>query len=292
MSYYDRLQKVIGEQEGGTGKIQEALDMAKERSQSAFEETQADAQAIMPKEINELGTIVGTKLAGKFALSKLGMPLLKKAVGAGREAVDASAKTAQEGIGELGEEAGNIFARGVTRMSRLGTDVTIRQTGTLAQPAQAFDADNPFQQMRSMGGTQEATTISGKRLTGDAEGEYGTEGSSGLTQTETARISDINEEVSGLGDVVGEAAGRTVGEIALDAIPVIGEVAGFASMLGEGIHKAVQAHKEQMADDGTERGDLQNVQAAQMYSGFNRPNFGSMALPSFDTSKSPALLQE
>ena len=38
MSYYDRLQKVIGEQEGGTGKIQEALDMAKERSQSAFEE--------------------------------------------------------------------------------------------------------------------------------------------------------------------------------------------------------------------------------------------------------------
>ena len=40
------------------------------------------------------------------------------------------------------------------------------------------------------------------------------------------------------------------------------------------------------------KADDQNINNTVKYAGYNRPNFGSMALPSFDTSHSSALLQE
>ena len=292
MSYYDRLNKVISEQEGGSASVQDAIAMAKERSQDAFSQTQAEAASIMPQEINKFGEEFGIKMASKLVLKKGVMPLLQKGVAAQRATINTAKEEAEGQISDLGEEAAGIFAKGVTRMSRLGTDVTIRQAGTLGQPTAGFDAANPFQQMRPMGADQQATTIEGKRLTSDPEGEYGTEETSGLTQSEVARISDINETTEGLADTVAEAGAKTLGETALDLIPGIGEVAMLAGMFGGMIHTAHAAHKEQMTDDTSERTDLQNVQAAQMYSGFNRPNFGSMALPSFDTSKNPTILQE
>ena len=292
MSYYDRLNKVISEQEGGSASVQNAIALAKERSQDAFSETQAQAAAIMPKEINKFGEEFGIKMASKLVLKKGVMPLLQKGVAAQRATINTAKEEAEGQISDLGEEAAGIFAKGVTRMSRLGTDVTIRQAGTLAQPTAGFDAANPFQQMRPMGAQQDATTIEGKRLTSDPEGEYGTEETAGLTQSETARIADINTTTEDLADTIAEAGAKTLGETALDLIPGVGEVAMLGAMFGGMIHTAHAAHKEQMTDDATERSDLQNVQAAQMYSGFNRPNFGSMALPSFDTSKNPAMLQE
>jgi len=292
MSYYDRLNKVISEQEGGTGKVQDAIAMAKERSQDAFSATQAQASGLMSGEINKFAEEFGIKQASKLALKQFGKRVIVPRVQAGREALDARGAAAEGQISDLGEEAAGIFAKGVTRMSRLGTDVTIRQASTLEQPAAAFDATNPFQQPRGLGAEQDAPNTVGKRLTDDPEGEYGTEETSGLTQTEVARISDINEATEGLADTVVSAGVKTYAEAALDAVPVVGEIALMGAMFGGMIHTGHHAHIQQMADDSSERTDLQNVQAAQMYSGFNRPNFGSMALPSFDTSKNPTLLQE
>tara|TARA_R110002110_G_scaffold224339_1_gene438093 strand:+ start:1328 stop:2221 length:894 start_codon:yes stop_codon:yes gene_type:complete len=297
MSYYDRLQKVIGEEEGGTGKVQDAIAMAKSRSEDAFSQTQAAASSIMPEEINKFGEEFGIKMAGKFVLKKAGMPLLQKAVASQRATIDAGKEEAEGQISDLGEESAAIFAKGVTRMSRLGTDVTVRAEAGQAADAGAGAGAGAGTGTGAVGGdvqlqTMRSTAIEGKRLTSDPEGEYGTEETSGLTQSEVARVADINETTSGLADTVAEAGARTVGEVALDALPVIGEIAMLGGMFGGMIHAAHHAHVTQMADDETERGDLQNVQAAQMYSGFNRPSFGSMALPSFDTSKNPAMLQE
>ena len=68
MSYYDRLQKVIAEEEGGSASVQDAIAMAKERSQDAFSQTQAQAASIMPGEINKFGEEFGIKMASKLVV--------------------------------------------------------------------------------------------------------------------------------------------------------------------------------------------------------------------------------
>ena len=62
--------------------------------------------------------------------------------------------------------------------------------------------------------------------------------------------------------------------------------------LGEAIHKAHQIHKEQDTAQGIGKlAGQASVQAGQ-YVGNNRPSFGSMALPSFDTSHVSSALTE
>lgn len=116
---------------------------------------------------------------------------------------------------------------------------------------------------------------------------------SGLTTAEESRLGAIPGEAMDAGKAVLGAGEKTFAETAMDIIPGVGEAIGIFTALGEGIKQAVDAHRDQIQDakqtamtEGAER-------QAQLYSGFNRPSFGSMALPSFDTSKGgSALLQE
>tara|TARA_R110002012_G_scaffold2822_4_gene13373 strand:+ start:1372 stop:2277 length:906 start_codon:yes stop_codon:yes gene_type:complete len=301
MSYYERLQKVIGEQEGGTGKVQQAIDLAKEKDQADFQETQSKEQAILPAELNKFGEEFGIKMASKLFLKKAVAPLVKRQVQAGREALDARGVEAEGKIADLGKEAGQIYDTAGQRMA-IGQPVTETTdvaggTGITATTGDAgMFGTNAGRVTNDMTiGARTAPTQEtevGRRLPADEEGDMGTAESGGLTQAETARLAGIDTETSTAADTIAEAGARTAGEVALDAVPVVGEIAMMAGMFGGMIHSAHKAHMEQMADETTERTDLQNVQSAQMYSGFNRPNFGSMALPSFDTSKNPTMLQE
>lgn len=302
MSYYDRLQKVIGEEEGGTDRVQQAIDLAKEKSQADFQSTQSKEQAILPAEINKFGEEFGIKMGAKLLLKKGVAPLVKRSIASGREALDARASTAQDTIESLGKEAGGIFERAGVRMAtgqsvREAVPTTTEGTGITATTGDAgmfgTNAGRVTNDMTIGARTAPAQTQEvGRRLPEDAEGEYGTADSGGLTASETARLAGIDTETGLAADTIATAGAKTAGEVALDAVPVVGEIAMMAGMFGGMIHSAVKAHREQMADETTERTDLQNVQAAQMYSGFNRPNFGTMALPSFDTSKNPQMLQE
>tara|TARA_R100000951_G_scaffold115117_1_gene122147 strand:+ start:2155 stop:3336 length:1182 start_codon:yes stop_codon:yes gene_type:complete len=85
--------------------------------------------------------------------------------------------------------------------------------------------------------------------------------------------------------------GATLLDVGLDAIPVIGEIASFGAMIGMGITGAEKAKDEQTKQltqiDQQEAGQLQTEKF-----GLNRPDFGSMALPSFDVAKNPVALSE
>ena len=114
----------------------------------------------------------------------------------------------------------------------------------------------------------------------------------GLSAEEGAKVDSLTGEADVLATAGAEAGSATALEIGLEAIPVIGEIAGIGLGLGEGIKDAAQSHKEQLADTANINTDNLNIDTAMKYAGFNRQNFGSMALPSFDTSKSSALLQQ
>ena len=78
----------------------------------------------------------------------------------------------------------------------------------------------------------------------------------------------------------------------LDFLGPVGELASLGIALGEGIKTAVEAHRNSKQDISSEGSAIQTGAQASMYAGMNRPSFGSMALPSFDTSKSSAMLQQ
>ena len=114
----------------------------------------------------------------------------------------------------------------------------------------------------------------------------------GLTSTETTGAEVLTKEASTLAEAGGEALASTGLETALSAVPIIGEIAGIGFGLIHGISTGIQSHKSQILDQAKMVTDNSNINTTMKYSGFNRPSFGSMALPSFDTSKSSALLQE
>ena len=125
---------------------------------------------------------------------------------------------------------------------------------------------------------------------GDRDEIYDRE--TGLSAEESAKVESLTGEADTLATAGAEAGSATALEVGLEAIPIIGEIAGLGVGLGEGIKDAAKSHKEQLADTANINTDNQNIDTAMKYAGFNRPNFGSMALPSFDTSKSSALLQQ
>ena len=81
-SYYDRLQKVISEQEGGTGKVQQALDLAKSADQADIQKQQSNVGTLMTGEINHFAEEFGIKQASKLVLKGIGknvvVPLIKR----------------------------------------------------------------------------------------------------------------------------------------------------------------------------------------------------------------------
>tara|TARA_R110002012_G_scaffold85795_3_gene213780 strand:+ start:3392 stop:4564 length:1173 start_codon:yes stop_codon:yes gene_type:complete len=114
----------------------------------------------------------------------------------------------------------------------------------------------------------------------------------GLSRTEQSTADRLTGEEVGLTTEGAELGGATLAETALSAIPVIGEIIGLGFGLGDGIKDAVKTAKETAQQTADMKADDQNINNTVKYAGYNRPNFGSMALPSFDTSKSSALLQE
>ena len=298
MSYYDRLNKVIAEQEGGSASVQNAIAMAKERSQDAFSQTQAQAASIMPKEINKFGEEFGIKQASKMVLTGIGKKFVVPRIKAQRANLD----------DEIALKKGDIaFDKGVSK------DIQDKAAQRVAQPLpkdavgnepayKIGEGDNTEyvgQSMRPTGGRLRDNTggeeLEGKVIpkgTKPGDDVQPFDETTGMTEAETGRVAAIKTSTEEAGENIAEMGAKTLGEAAIDAIPVVGEIAMLGAMFGGMIHSAHAAHKQQLADDATEQTDLQNSQAAQMYSGFNRPNFGSMALPSFDTSKNPAMLQE
>ena len=150
--------------------------------------------------------------------------------------------------------------------------------------------------------TDQPRAVSGQMGDTVAPREVGFSRETGLTTSEESRLGlreatgiyrSIPETAQAAGRSVMAAGEKTFGEAAMDALPGIGEAIAFAGGLGEGIHKAHVAHLDQLQDAKQTATAVASESMAQMYSGFNRPSFGSMALPSFDTSHGgSALLQE
>ena len=156
----------------------------------------------------------------------------------------------------------------------------------------ALTGANPFTG-GNVGGTAETgfnSNITG-RMGDRPDGEM-FDRETGMTAGESGKVAQSTAEMGELAEGASEAAGSTALEMGLEAIPVIGEIAGIGLGLGEGIKDGIDSHKEQLKDQANMVADNANINTAMKYSGFSRPSFGSMALPSFDTSKSSALLQE
>tara|TARA_R110002072_G_scaffold253987_1_gene412868 strand:- start:7541 stop:8713 length:1173 start_codon:yes stop_codon:yes gene_type:complete len=146
---------------------------------------------------------------------------------------------------------------------------------------------NPFTGTRTGGTT-------GREVTGQMGDsvDEALDRTTGLSRTEQSTADTLTGE-----EVTAEAGaealgGATIAETALSAIPVIGEIVGLGLGLGEGIKDGIKTAKETAQQTLDMKADDQNINNTVKYAGYNRPNFGSMALPSFDTSHSSALLQE
>jgi len=155
----------------------------------------------------------------------------------------------------------------------------------------ALTGANPFTG-GNVGGTAETgfnSNITGRM--GDRDGEM-FDRETGLSAGEAGKVGQSTAEMGELASGAAEAGGATALEVGLEAIPVIGEIAGIGLGLGEGIKDGIRSHTEQLKDQASMVADNANINTAMKYSGFSRPSFGSMALPSFDTSKSSALLNQ
>tara|TARA_R110002126_G_scaffold51879_5_gene141708 strand:+ start:2160 stop:3332 length:1173 start_codon:yes stop_codon:yes gene_type:complete len=146
---------------------------------------------------------------------------------------------------------------------------------------------NPFsgQTVRSTGGRD----VTGQM--GDTPTEA-LDRTTGLTTAEQTTADGLTTAEIGATEGATELGGATLAETALSAVPIIGEIVGLGVGLGEGLHDGIKTAKETAQQTLDIKGDEMNVNNAVKYAGFDRPNFGSMALPSFDTSHSSALLTE
>tara|TARA_R110001606_G_scaffold40146_2_gene109841 strand:+ start:928 stop:2016 length:1089 start_codon:yes stop_codon:yes gene_type:complete len=159
----------------------------------------------------------------------------------------------------------------------------------------AESVQNEFVKQQHIGDVEAGTGTTETGTT--SETSFGTGGttlgsteSTGLSladvATQKAAESTATESMGILAD-----GGATMLDVGLDAVPVIGEVASFGAMIGEGVAGAVNSAKEQTKQltsiDQQEAGQITTEKF-----GMNRPDFGSMALPSFDVSKNPVALTE
>lgn len=296
MSYYDRLQKVIQEQEGGTDKVQQALDLAKESSQADLQQQQSNVGTLMTGEVNKFVEEFGIKHASKLVLKGIGKKVVTPFVKQTRALRDQDIQLKQGDI---------EYGKGISKDIRTKAQDRVEESNPFNQNEQAFKigegenteyvsaSNRPTGGMRrdNTGGTEVEGKVvpKGTKVGDDVQPMDAT---TGLTDVETARLAGIKTtEDAAVGDIA-KLGAKTIGEQALDVVPVLGEIAMMGAMFGGMIHTGHHAHVQQMADEAKEQTDLTNVQSADLYSGFNRPAFGSMALPSFDTSKNPAMLQE
>lgn len=296
MSYYDRLQKVIQEQEDGTGKVQRALDLAKDSSQADLQQQQSNVGTLMTGEINTFAEEFGIKQASKLVAKGIGKKVVQPFVKQTRVLRDR----------DIEFKKGDIeFNKGIAKDIRTKAQERVETTNPFNQNEQAYKigegdtTEYVSASQRPTGGLRRdntgGTEVEGKVVpkgTKVGDNVEPMDATTGLTDAETARLAGIKTTEDATTGEIAKLGAKSIGEQALDVVPVLGEIAMMGAMFGGMIHTGHHAHVQQMADEAKEQTDLTNVQSADLYSGFNRPAFGSMALPSFDTSKNPAMLQE
>ena len=78
----------------------------------------------------------------------------------------------------------------------------------------------------------------------------------------------------------------------MDAIPGIGELAGAIFGIVEAVHSPLQQNKKLLQDQADEAKNVAAEQTDDQHELNTRPSFGSIAMPTFDTSMQPGLLSE
>ena len=221
-----------------------------------------------------------------------------------------------ENLGKVDPDKANAFkARNNSRANALSdTDKADVQARVGADPnynanptTQTESLQNEFVKQQHIGDVEQTNLNTGTPATPRAgqttAGDDGTEikNLGGATQEDVAQRGGLSigdsalqqgaEKTATEGMNVVAKEGATLLDVGLDAVPIVGEIASLGTMIGEGIHGANVADREQQKQlsgiDQEEQGQLTTEKF-----GMNRPDFGSMALPSFDVSKNPQTLSE
>ena len=278
MSYYDRLQGAMsGMESAGAGHLNQ-LNETKEKASDAFSSFQGGIQSVASNALK--GDL---KIAGRHIGLKEGKDFAMKHVIEPRRAKMAVKQTELDGRNAT--EKGNIETTGQGRV-----DAT---TGTTEDAYKMGDGSIIGASKRPDGSGHDfltedrGTAVEGKVVNKGTENGTDSDLMDSTTGLKT-------EETSRLADMAGEEVGGAFSKISkgLDFLGPAGEVASLGMMLFEGIKTAHEAHHDAKVDNAGEGSAIQTGAQASMYAGMNRPSFGSMALPSFDTSKSSAMLQQ
>tara|TARA_R110002012_G_scaffold38022_1_gene106227 strand:+ start:1901 stop:2782 length:882 start_codon:yes stop_codon:yes gene_type:complete len=293
MSYYDRLQAV--RQEQGINPNVSSLGNIKAQAEDTFNQNVGDINQLATKQLDDFAKIGGKhfaehsamKLAKKYVIN----PRMAKLKGQQAE-LDASK---QSRLGDLSKETDEITQRGETRLGQGETEPAYKVNYGGENTNEIVGAS---QRPTGVGRTGEdydsGTAMEGKVV---PKGSSGTnaddvmDAKTGLRASEEARLGAITDTSKA---VAGEEVGGVISKVSkgLDFLGPVGEIAQLGVMLGEGIKNAVEQHRDQLKDIASEHQNIGAISQASEYMGMSRPNFGSMALPSFDTSKSSAMLQQ
>jgi len=290
MSYYDRLQKVAQEQ--GINKNMSSLSSVKSQAEDSFNENVGNMNQIASGAIRGDLKVAGRHI-GIAEAKHLGSKYLMK--GAKQKLADS--RTALDNKNEMNRtkmsgETDEITERG---MGRLGTDADGVATGDKVENAYRLTGSNdivgeahPYRQLTFNEPIEGKVVPKGNNITHESDLM---DKDTGLRATEGTRLGEIADTAKAS---AGEEVGGVLSKISKvgDVLGPVGEVVSLGMMLGEGIKNAVDAHKEQGKDLSSEHQNIGASQQSSQYMGMSRPSFGSMALPSFDTSKSSAMLQQ
>ena len=293
MSYYDRLQGAMGGMESSGSKHLNQLNEVKEKAQDQFSGASGMLSSVASNAMKGDLKIAGRHI-GMAEAKHLGSKYIMKPL---RARAKAKMETQQKG---LSDETNEITTRGE---GRLGADsANVEDAYKLADGSIVGAGARPSATSAQGTRVESGEALEGKVVpkgTGEADEEGNPtkahpddvlDKDTGLKVGEDARLGEITKSAKLIGDdSVGVVSKISKG---LDFLGPVGELASLGVMLGEGIKTAVEAHKNSKSDISSESSSIQTGAQASMYAGMNRPSFGSMALPSFDTSKSSAMLQQ
>lgn len=290
MSYYDRLQKSA--QQAGIDKSVSSLSSIKSQAEDTFNQNVGNQNQLATQQVDEF-----MKIGGKHFAEHTGIKLAQKYIlkprqaklKAQQESLDAKTNQAQ---GKLSTETDEITSRAE---GRLGDDnVNVEPAYKMGDGSIVGESARPAAVSAQGTRVETGEAMEGKVVPKGAEGVHPDDvldTNTGLKASEEARLGEIGDTAKTMGS---EEVGGVFSSISkgLDFLGPVGEIAQLGVMLGEGIKNAVEQHKTQLSDIKDEHQNIGASQQASEYLGMSRPNFGSMALPSFDTSKSSAMLQQ
>ena len=290
MSYYDRLQKVAQEQ--GINKNISSLSSVKSQAEDSFNENVGNMNQIASGAIRGDLKVAGRHIGiaeAKHLGSKYLMKPAKQKLADSRTALDNKNEMNRT---KMSGETDEITERG---MGRLGTDADGVATGDKVENAyrltgsqQIVGESHPYRQLSFNEPIEGKVVPKGNNYTHESDLM---DNKTGLRGTEDTRLGEIADTAkASAGEEIGGAMSK-ISKIG-DVLGPVGEVVSLGMMLGEGIKNAVDAHREQGKDLSSEHQNIGASQQSSQYMGMSRPSFGSMALPSFDTSKSSAMLQQ